>query len=213
MGIACNLPLPITHHLYVDPASTGETGVLLLTPSNPKSFCTLYPKAWFFFLWCRTDFLQLHQTSFTTPQLISRSSPSPNSAQGKKPLTPTSMCSDPSQFFSIYIFKLGCDIFDSWCQGNMLFSSFPWCQKDLSPVLKSLLIPVFWEKQKMKRYVWWWSDNYLRQLWVIQACSRPAGVGGKLSLAALASVVSLGSKSFRFFSNFGFPMAVFKVNF
>jgi len=36
VGIACRFPLPITHHLYVDPVSTGETDVLLLTPPSPK---------------------------------------------------------------------------------------------------------------------------------------------------------------------------------
>lgn len=30
-------------------------------------------------------------------------------------------------------------------------------------------IPIFWERKKMTRNVWWWSDNYLGQLWGIQA--------------------------------------------
>lgn len=59
---ACHFPLPITHHLHVDPASTGETGVLLLILSNPKILLYSISESLIFFF-----FLQHHTDFFTTP--------------------------------------------------------------------------------------------------------------------------------------------------
>lgn len=180
VGIACHFSLPITHHL-----PCGSSVYRWTRCAAPESYKSKNPSLFCFQkldLYSISVILTFYNSikpaiqlwSYLKVKSTSIFSPKGNSYSASQVCVTILHSSFPFTFLN----EDG-RVLTAGTEATCCILPFLDVGKTCLLAWRACWIPIFWERQKMMRNVWWWSDNYLRQLWEIQALFKACWRGWK----------------------------------